>query len=257
MRGGPGGDRAADRGRARGPARARGKDGGATRPRLTTRRHDVAGARVPLDRPARAEAAAGRSRDALGADRPGLRRGRVAAADSDLTRQLDGEPLGERIIVTGRVIDEDGRPVRRRAGRGLAGERGRTVAARRRPAPGAARPELQRRGPVPHRRRRPLPVHDDQAGRLPVGQPSERLAPGAHPLLAVRPRVHQPARHPDVLPRRPAVRVRPDLQLGARPEGARAAGLRGSTRTTTTAAWALGYRFDIVLRGPRPTPLED
>ena len=32
--------------------------------------------------------------------------------DHDLTRQHEGEPLGERIIVTGRVLDEDGRPVR-------------------------------------------------------------------------------------------------------------------------------------------------
>ncbi len=35
----------------------------------------------------------------------------VCELDHDLTRQHDGEPLGERIIVTGRVLDEDGRPV--------------------------------------------------------------------------------------------------------------------------------------------------
>lgn len=38
----------------------------------------------------------------------------VSTADvkaSDLTRQHSGEPLGERIIVSGRVLDEDGRPV--------------------------------------------------------------------------------------------------------------------------------------------------
>lgn len=32
--------------------------------------------------------------------------------DMDLTRQGKGEPLGEKIVVTGRVQDEDGRPVR-------------------------------------------------------------------------------------------------------------------------------------------------
>ena len=32
--------------------------------------------------------------------------------DADLTRQHEGEPLGERIVVTGRVLDEDGRAVR-------------------------------------------------------------------------------------------------------------------------------------------------
>ena len=36
---------------------------------------------------------------------------RVTAADADLTRQHAGEPLGERIIVTGRVLDSDGRPI--------------------------------------------------------------------------------------------------------------------------------------------------
>ena len=36
----------------------------------------------------------------------------VSELDYDLTRQHDGEPLGERIIVSGRVLDEDGRPMR-------------------------------------------------------------------------------------------------------------------------------------------------
>ena len=36
----------------------------------------------------------------------------IGDTDTDLTRQHDGEPLGERIVVAGRVIDEDGRPVR-------------------------------------------------------------------------------------------------------------------------------------------------
>ena len=36
---------------------------------------------------------------------------RVTAPDSDLTTRHAGEPLGERIIVTGRVLDSDGRPV--------------------------------------------------------------------------------------------------------------------------------------------------
>jgi protocatechuate 3,4-dioxygenase beta subunit len=36
----------------------------------------------------------------------------ITALDNDLTRQHQGEPLGERIKVTGRVLDRDGRPVR-------------------------------------------------------------------------------------------------------------------------------------------------
>jgi protocatechuate 3,4-dioxygenase beta subunit len=35
----------------------------------------------------------------------------VAEGDNDLTKQHKAEPLGERIIVHGRVLDEDGRPV--------------------------------------------------------------------------------------------------------------------------------------------------
>ena len=37
---------------------------------------------------------------------------RVGELDNDLTRQHDGEPLGERIILHGRVLDGDRRPVR-------------------------------------------------------------------------------------------------------------------------------------------------
>ncbi len=43
---------------------------------------------------------------------PAYGRGPVGELDNDLTRQHQGEPLGERIIVTGRVLDGDGRPVR-------------------------------------------------------------------------------------------------------------------------------------------------
>ena len=37
----------------------------------------------------------------------------VTELDGDLTRQHDGEPLGERIVVSGRVVGTDGRPLRR------------------------------------------------------------------------------------------------------------------------------------------------
>ena len=43
---------------------------------------------------------------------PAYGRDPVGELDNDLTRQHAGEPLGERIIVTGRVLDGDGRPVR-------------------------------------------------------------------------------------------------------------------------------------------------
>jgi len=42
---------------------------------------------------------------------PLLGEGRVKDSDADLTAQGAGEPLGQRIIVHGRVLDGDGRPV--------------------------------------------------------------------------------------------------------------------------------------------------
>ena len=77
----------------------------------------------------------------------------------------------------------------------------------------------------------PLPVRHDQAGRLPVAQPPQRLAPGAHPLLAVRAGVRHAAGHPDVLPRRSAVLPGPDLQLGPRPRR-RASGWSAASTST-------------------------
>ncbi len=43
---------------------------------------------------------------------PVFGRGLIRKGDNDLTVQHPGDPLGERIYVHGRVLDEDGRPVR-------------------------------------------------------------------------------------------------------------------------------------------------
>ncbi|HEY3614636.1 MAG TPA: protocatechuate 3,4-dioxygenase subunit beta [Gaiellales bacterium] len=43
---------------------------------------------------------------------PAFGAGDVSERDGDLTQQHEGEPLGERIIVSGRVLGADGRPVR-------------------------------------------------------------------------------------------------------------------------------------------------
>ena len=42
---------------------------------------------------------------------PVFGRDEVKPGDADLTRQHAGDPIGERIIVSGRVLDENGRPV--------------------------------------------------------------------------------------------------------------------------------------------------
>ena len=147
---------------------------------------------------------------------PLLGEGRVGPTDHDLTRQHDGEPMGERIIVHGRVLDSDGRAVPDTLVELWQANSAGRYAHAARPAPGAARPELHRRRPVPDRLVGAVPVRHAQAGRLPVAQPRERLAREAHALLAVRPGVRAAAGDPDVLPRGPAVRPGPDLQRGAR-----------------------------------------
>ena len=138
----------------------------------------------------------------------------IADTDSDLTTQHGGEPQGQRIIVAGRVLDSDGRPVP-----DTLIEIWQTNAAGRyrhsrehHPAP--LDPNFDGTGRCHHRLGRPVPVHHHRARRLSVGEPPQRVAPGAHSLLAVRPGVHPAPGHPDVLPRRPAAADRPDLQLG-------------------------------------------
>ena len=63
----------------------------------------------------------------------------------------------------------DGRPIRSTLVEVWQANAAGRYAHRGRPAPGPARPELHRRGPLPDRRRRPLPLRDDQAGRLSRG----------------------------------------------------------------------------------------
>ena len=75
---------------------------------------------------------------------PLLGEGRVRPSDADLTRQHAGEPIGERIIVGGRVLEQRRPAGARHAGRGLAVQQRRALPARGRPAPGPARPELHR-----------------------------------------------------------------------------------------------------------------
>jgi protocatechuate 3,4-dioxygenase beta subunit len=71
--------------------------------------------------------------------------GRIGPLDHDLTRQHAGPPLGERIILGGRVLDEDGGPARETLVELVAVQRGRPLRAPRRRARRAAGPELHRR----------------------------------------------------------------------------------------------------------------
>jgi protocatechuate 3,4-dioxygenase, beta subunit len=181
--------------------------------------------------------------------------GKIGPIDNDLTRQHAGEPQGERIIVSGRVIDGTGRPVpltllelwqtnaagRYRhqadqhsapldpnfsgAGRALTDHEGRYRFVTIRP------------GAYPWRNHpnawRPAHIHFSLFGRnFTTRLVTQMYFPG-DPLLPLDPIFNA---IPDARARERLV-SRFDLD-------------------TTEAEWALGYRFDIVLRGPEGTPME-
>ncbi len=155
---------------------------------------------------------------------------------------------GERIIVTGRVLDANARAGPAHADRDLAGERRRPLSAPERPARRAARSELPRRRPHADRRRGPLPFRHDQARRVSVEEPLQRMAARAHPLLAVRTGVRDAARHADVFPRRSAARRRSDVREHSRRAGAPPADI--GVRLGNDGSGA-GARLPLRHRAPR------
>jgi protocatechuate 3,4-dioxygenase, beta subunit len=180
----------------------------------------------------------------------------VREHDADLTRQHAGGPLGERIIVTGRVIDEDGRPVTNTLIEvWQANSAGRYVHQRdQHPAP--------------------LDPNFSGAGRTATdGEGRYRfvtIKPGAYPWgnhhNAWRPaHIHFSLFGPSFLTRLVTQMYFPgdplfpfDPIFNSIPdEKARARLIAQFDIETTEPEWALGYRFDIVLRGRGVTPFED
>jgi protocatechuate 3,4-dioxygenase beta subunit len=181
--------------------------------------------------------------------------GQVGPLDHDLTRQHPGEPLGERIIVTGRLLDGDGRPVRN-----ALIEVWQTNAA----------------GRYAHTRDQhpaPLDPNFTGAGRcLTDGEGRYRfvtIKPGAYPWKN-HPNAWRPAHiHFSVFgtafihrlvtqmyfPGDPLLDHDPILQ-SIPSEAARTRLVSTFDLGVTQPEWALGYRWDIVLRGPRETPME-
>lgn len=180
----------------------------------------------------------------------------VAEADADLTRQHAGEPLGERIIVSGRVLDEDGRPVPHTLLEiWQANAAGRYIHVRdQHPAPldpnftgaGRAMTDAEGRyrfvtvkpGAYPwrnhHNAWRPAHIHFSLFGPSFLSRIITQMYFPGDPLFAYDP-IFQSIT--DAAARERLV-SRFDL-------------------ATTEPEWALGYRFDIVLRGRQATPVEE
>jgi protocatechuate 3,4-dioxygenase beta subunit len=180
----------------------------------------------------------------------------VVDLDADLTRQHAGEPLGERIIVAGRVLDDRGRPVPRTLVEvWQANAAGRYAHhADRHPAPldpnftglgrcvtddeGRYRFVSVKPGAYPWRNHdnawRPAHIHFSLFGRsLTQRLVTQMYFPG-DPLFD----------------RDPIVNSIPDPK-------ARQRLVSSWDPMMTIPEWALGYRFDIVLSGPTGTPMEE
>ncbi len=179
----------------------------------------------------------------------------IRATDNDLTKQHAGEPQGERIIVTGRVVDDDGIPVR------------------------SALIEIWQANAAGRYRHQndnhPAPLDPNFTGCGRVLTDSDgrysfvSIKPGAYPW-----RNHENAWRPahihlslfgagilsrlvtqmyfpgdPLLPFDPIYNSIPD-------EAARRRLISNFDWATTKPEWALGFQFDIVLRGNKSTPME-
>jgi protocatechuate 3,4-dioxygenase, beta subunit len=184
---------------------------------------------------------------------PAFGDGDVTAADADLTTRHDGEPLGERIVVSGRVLGSDGRPVPR-----TLIEIWQANAAGRYRHANDLHPA-------------PLDPNFSGAGRCLTD------ADGRYRFVTVKPGAYPWRNHPNAwrpahihlsvfgraftdrlvtqmyFPGDPLFDADPILQ-SVRDRAARARLVSAFDWETTTPEWALGYRFDVVLGR---TPMED
>ena len=180
----------------------------------------------------------------------------VKPTDSDLTKQHAGDPIGERVIVSGRVLDENARPV---------------------PHTLVEVWQANSAGRYPHRADQhdaPADPNFTGAGRALTDKDGNyrfvTIKPGEYPWRnhynAWRPaHIHFSLFGPafatrvvtqmyfpgdPLLPLDPMFNCVPD-------EKARNRLISALDMKTTIPEIALGYRFDIVLRGPEETPMEN
>lgn len=178
----------------------------------------------------------------------------MGGALADLTKQHEGEPIGQRIVVSGRVLDERRRPVpntvieiwqANAAGRYIHGKdnwdapidpnftgAGRAVT----DSDGRYRYVTIRPGAYPwgnhHNAWRPAHIHLSLLGPAFATRLVTQMYFPDDPLINI-----DPIANAVPMPYRQRLVSRFDIE-------------------TTRPSWALGYLFDIVLRGPAATPME-
>lgn len=188
---------------------------------------------------------------------PAFGHGCVGPLDHDLTRNavVNGEPVGERIVVSGRVVDEDGRPL---------------------PDTLIEVWQANAAGRYIHRKDQhnaPLDPNFRGSGRCVTD------ADGRYKFYSVKPGAYPWGNHPNAwrpnhihfslfgpslvtrlitqmyFPGDPLLDLDP-IYLGV-PEGARERLVSRFALEITEPEFALGYEFDIVLRGRNATPAQE
>jgi protocatechuate 3,4-dioxygenase beta subunit len=187
---------------------------------------------------------------------PQLGRERVGELDHDLTRQHEGEPIGERITVTGRVFDTEGKPLRNTlvevwqansagryrhvndqwpapldpnftgAGRCVTDDRGRYEFTTIKPGPYP--------WPNHHNAWRPAHIHFSLLGRAFAQRLVTQMYFPGDPFFPYDP-----------------------IFNSVRDEAARQRMVSRFSIHDTQENWAAAYIFDIYLRGPGATPFEE
>jgi protocatechuate 3,4-dioxygenase, beta subunit len=184
---------------------------------------------------------------------PLLGEGRVGEHDHDLTRQHDEEPQGQRIVLHGRVLDGDGRPIPRTL-----------VEIWQANAGGRYRHQIDQH---------PAPLDPNFTG---VGR-CLTDADGRYEFITIQPGAYPWGNHPNAwrpahihfslfgrsfsqrlvtqmyFPGDPLFPYDPIFN-SVRDERARDRLVCAFDLETTVPDWALAYRWDIVLRGPEATP---
>lgn len=180
---------------------------------------------------------------------------RVRPEDADLTRQHAGEPLGERIIVAGRVLDEDGRPVANQLIEVW---------------------QANAAGRYQHKRDQhdaPLDPNFTGTGRMMTDANGNyrfvTIRPGAYPWRN-HPNAWRPAHiHFSLFGNAFATRLVTQMYFpgdpllpfdpiyNSVPDGARQKMISDFDLDLTEPEHALGFRFNIVLRGRDATPMEN
>jgi protocatechuate 3,4-dioxygenase beta subunit len=174
---------------------------------------------------------------------------------TDLTRQGKGEPIGERIIVAGRVLDEDGKPVPRTLVEVW---------------------QCNSAGRYIHEKDQheaPLDPNFTGVGQVLTGDKGEyrflTIKPGAYPWRNTQNAWRPPHIHFSIFGPGSATRVITQMYFPGDPlltldpifqstpdEAARSRLVSSYDPGLSEAEWALGYRWDIVLRGRAATPME-